>query len=69
MNSRQKKILIITLIVLLILGAIIFTVVSSGVFDACKNKLKDCNYGCGEGLLASICKEKCAYDYRVCNEN
>lgn len=38
----------------------------SRVIDPCQRTLDSCNTGCGEGILSSVCKEKCAYDYRKC---
>lgn len=38
------------------------------VADPCRSAFEDCNYSCGEGVLSSICKEKCTYDYNTCRE-
>jgi len=58
------------LIVLLIIGLMIVSGCSeiTKVTDPCKSAFEDCNYGCGDGLLNKVCKEKCSYDYRKCQE-
>lgn len=65
---KTSLIVILTLIVLF--GAGLFILIQTGVvanvFDPCERTFTDCNHGCGEGILNSICKETCAYDYRVC---
>jgi uncharacterized ion transporter superfamily protein YfcC len=67
-TKSQKSIIIMILIILLIVAA--FFTIQSGAFeraiDPCEKELSDCNHSCGEGILSSICKEKCTYDYGVC---
>lgn len=36
------------------------------VVDPCEREFNSCNHECGEGILSSICKEKCSYSYRKC---
>ncbi len=71
MNKKGGAGVVIFIIILLILlgiGASI--IIQSGALekavDPCAKQLESCNYGCGEGLFNSICKEKCSYDYRNC---
>jgi len=58
------------LIILLVIAT--FFIIQSGAFeraiDPCEKELSDCNHSCGEGILNSICKEKCTYDYRACED-
>ena len=65
---------IIIIILLILLGLAVFFIFSqmsgnviSQVVDPCERQFNECNYGCGEGILSSVCKEKCSYDYRRCN--
>lgn len=70
--------LITFLILLGIIGFIIFMVIQSGALDEifegsglsyvdpCEREFNSCNHECGEGILSSICKEKCTYDYKKC---
>lgn len=72
-NKQNKSGKIIFIIVLLILLAIAaFVIIKSGALakaiDPCEKEFSDCNHECGEGILSSLCKEKCSYDYRVCKE-
>ncbi len=68
--KTNSKILIIILFILLFVGSVVL--VQSGVvkriIDPCERVFTDCNHGCGEGILSSICKEKCSYDYRICED-
>ena len=61
-------IFIIILLILLGIGA--YVIVQSGALekaiDPCEKSFQDCNHACGEGILSSICKEKCSYNYRSC---
>lgn len=71
-SSINKKggvgIVILIILILLAIGA--FFLISSGVLekavDPCEREFSSCNHACGEGLLSSVCKEKCSYDYRSC---
>ncbi len=36
--------------------------------DPCERELNQCNHACGEGILSSVCKEKCTYDYNQCRK-
>lgn len=70
-NKKAKsKLVILTVILVILLGIAAFVIVQSGAFeraiDPCEKELSDCNHSCGEGILNSICKEKCTYDYREC---
>lgn len=65
-NNRGGIGVVILIILLIAIGIGAYFVISSGMLDPCKSKLQECNYGCGEGILNSICKEKCSYDYRSC---
>lgn len=38
----------------------------ASVVDPCEREFNSCNHACGEGILNSICKEKCSYEYRQC---
>lgn len=62
--------IVIIIILLIILGIGAFVVIQSGTLekavDPCAKQLDSCNYGCGDGILSSLCKEKCSYDYRSC---
>ncbi len=61
------KTIIISLIVLilfLVAGCSEITKVS----DPCKSAFENCNYNCGDGILSSVCKEKCTYQYNKCQE-
>ena len=61
---------IIILILLILLGLAVYFIFQSGAveeaIDPCERQFQDCNHGCGEGILSSVCKEKCSYDYRRC---
>ncbi|MBS3155402.1 hypothetical protein J4404_02800 [Candidatus Woesearchaeota archaeon] len=39
------------------------------VVDPCASAFEDCKYGCGTGILSSVCKEVCTYDYNKCKQN
>jgi len=60
---KMKYLLLISLLVglFLISGC-------SELSDPCKSAFENCNYSCGDGILNSICKEKCTYDYNKCQE-
>jgi len=63
---------------ILILAIFAFLMIQGGVLDEaakgsgvpyvdpCVRAFDECNYDCGEGILSSVCKEKCSYDYRKC---
>lgn len=59
-----------SLVVVLLISLIFITGCSKidEVTDKCKLTFEDCNYNCGEGILNSICKEKCTYQYNKCVE-
>jgi hypothetical protein len=69
-KSKKAGAGLVILIILIILAIIGFFLVSSGTLqkavDPCERSFSDCNHGCGEGILSSVCKEKCSYDYRNC---
>ena len=58
------------IILLILLGGAAFFIISSGALqtavDPCEREFSNCNHACGEGLLSSVCKEKCSYNYRRC---
>jgi len=74
MNIQNKKggsgVVIFIIILLLLLGIGAYIIIQSGALekaiDPCEKSFQDCNHACGEGILNSICKEKCSYDYRSC---
>lgn len=41
----------------------------SKITDKCKTAFEDCKYSCGDGILSSICKEKCTYQYDKCKSD
>ena len=59
---------IVILLIIIGIGAYIF--IQSGALeraiDPCEKEFNNCNHGCGSGILSSVCKEKCSYDYRRC---
>ncbi len=71
---KDKKagagIVIFIIILLILLGIAAFVIIQSGAFqqavDPCEKQFQDCNHGCGEGILNSVCKEGCSYNYRNC---
>lgn len=71
-GNKQAKggaaVFIIILLILLGIGA--YIIIQSGAFekaiDPCEREFQECNHACGTGILSSICKEKCSYDYRRC---
>jgi hypothetical protein len=67
-NKKGSSLILIGVIILLVIGAVVL--IQSGIiqkaFDPCEKEFSNCNYGCGEGLLNSLCKEKCSFDYRSC---
>ncbi len=71
---KNKKagagIAIFIIILLILLGIAAFFIFQSGAVqqavDPCERDFSNCNHACGEGLLSSVCKEKCSYDYRKC---
>ena len=32
----------------------------------CESRFNECNHRCGQGILSSVCKEGCTYDYNKC---
>lgn len=64
----DKKISIILLILILSVVFISGCSAVTKVVDPCKGEFDECNYNCGQGLLSSICKEKCTYEYSRCKE-
>ncbi len=69
-NKKGGAGIVILIIILLLLGIGAYVLISSGTLekavDPCEREFSDCNHACGEGLLSSVCKEKCSYDYRKC---
>lgn len=65
-------IVIFIIILLILLGIAVYFIIQSGAVekavDPCEREFQDCNHDCGEGILSSICKEKCSYEYRRCKE-
>jgi len=71
MNKRGGTGVVVFIIIILILLAIGgYILFKSGAvinaIDPCESNFQQCNHGCGEGILSSICKEKCSYQYRSC---
>jgi len=71
MNKKGGAGVVVFIIILLLLlgiGAVIM--IQSGAVekavDPCEREFSSCNHGCGEGILSSVCKEKCSYSYRGC---
>jgi len=62
-DSRILKILFL----ISIIGLIFISGCTIG--DPCSEKFEDCNYACGEGILSSVCKEKCTWDYNDCRQH
>lgn len=69
-NKGGAGIVIFIIILLLLLGISAFIIIQSGALekavDPCEKQFSECNHGCGSGILSSVCKEKCSYDYRGC---
>ena len=71
---KNKKagagVIILIIILLLLLGVATYFIIQSGaveqVIDPCEKAFQDCNHGCGEGILNSVCKESCSYNYGQC---
>lgn len=67
MNKKGGAgIVILIIIVLLLLGIGAFILIQSRTLDPCERSFQECNHSCGEGILSSVCREKCSYDYRNC---
>lgn len=71
MNRKANvSIAIIILVLLILLVMAVYFIFQSGIveetFDLCQSTFEDCNYECGKGILSSVCKEKCTYNYRQC---
>ena len=56
------------LFIILLIGLLLVSGCSE-ISDPCKSKFEDCNYNCGDGILSSVCKEKCTYQYNDCRES
>jgi flagellar basal body-associated protein FliL len=69
-NKKGGAGIVILIIILILLGIGAYVLISSGTLekavDPCEREFSDCNHACGEGILSSVCKEKCSYDYRSC---
>lgn len=71
MNKQAGTGAVIFIIILLILlGIGAYIIIQSGALgkavDPCEREFSECNHACGTGILSSVCKEKCSYDYRRC---
>lgn len=64
----MKKILAVILLISLIIFVSGCVSEIEKQVDPCKRELEECNYECGEGILSSLCKEKCTYEYNKCKE-
>ncbi|MFH1377097.1 MAG: hypothetical protein ABIH25_05675 [Candidatus Woesearchaeota archaeon] len=57
-------------IMMLLMFIIGFGIIISGCTISneakCEIEYKSCVHDCGEGILSSICKEKCTYDRKQC---
>ncbi len=73
MNKNGGAGIVIFIIILPLSGIGAFILISSGTLekaiDPCEREFSDCNHSYGEGLLNSVCKEKCSYDYRKCKND
>lgn len=71
----MNKIIFVMFISVMLLSIIFISgcTTAQTILDPCKINCEDifqsCNHKCGEGLLSSICKEKCTYDYNRCMNN
>ena len=71
---KNKKggagIVILIILLLLIFGGIVLILINSGTaqkaLDPCEKNFSDCNHNCGDGILSSICKEKCTWEHNNC---
>lgn len=61
-KMKTKCLIVLCIISLLLISG------CSEISDPCKSQFEDCNYDCGDGILSSICKEKCTYQYNNCKE-
>ena len=68
--EKNNTLTIVIIVLLLIVGVAVLAQNDTvkKLFDPCERTFSDCNHNCGEGILNSICKEKCTYDYRVCED-
>jgi len=60
-----------TRIMAILIMAILFLSFSLiiGCVDKCESRYSSCMHDCGEGILSSICMEKCNYDRNQCQES
>ena len=69
-NKKGNAGIVILIIILLLLGIGGYVLFKSGAvseaLDPCESRFNECNHGCGEGILSSLCKEKCTYNYNSC---
>lgn len=68
----KGKIIAVVVIVIAIIALLFIFSASAGnslraITDPCARQLQDCNYGCGEGWFAGLCKEGCSAQYRWCH--
>jgi uncharacterized protein YceK len=64
-----KMIIIVCIIILLFSITIMSGCKTIRQIDPCEREYTECVHECGEGILSSICKEKCTSDRTKCNEN
>ena len=67
LKMKYKPIMAIVILVILLLSIGLMS--GCTVIDPCERKYTNCVHDCGEGILSSICKEKCTYDRNSCQEN
>ncbi len=69
-NKKAGAGAVIVIILLILLAIAAYFIIKGGAveqaIDPCEREFQNCNHGCGEGILSSVCKEKCSYDYRKC---
>lgn len=64
----MKTIYLFLILGLVLLSALFVLGCISNPLDKCQRDFDKCNHDCGEGILSSICKEKCTYNYNKCKE-
>lgn len=60
-------------IIILCIFILLFSIIINGCttirqIDPCEREYTKCVHECGEGILSSICKEKCTYERNDCQE-
>ena len=68
MKYKQLMVIAISAILLLSIGLISGCTAIQQI-DPCEREYTNCVHDCGEGILSSICKEKCTYNRNDCQES